>query len=153
MRECEGSLRPLEVMTEPGGKQAVMQALAPLVLVFGKSAEAESPAFWTVYADALGDLPRIALDRAVQQYQREGKFFPKPSEIRELAMPHAEALWQAKHRVKAALEPPKVEPVKERIPPEQFAALMAEFRETMEGKDIFARTKKPAGSHSLCPCR
>lgn len=135
-------MRQLEVMCEPAGERVVMGALVPLVIVFGKGQEAESPAFWRVYTDALSDLPRIALDRAVKEYQKLGKFFPKPAEIRELATPHANAFRQAAFRTKAALEKPEPPmPEAERMAPEVFNAIMSDFVKTMEGKDVIQRTK------------
>lgn len=112
-------------------------ALTPLVLVFGVGEQARANAFWAVYEEALGDLPRIALDRALIEYQRTGKFFPKPAEIRELAMPHTLGFRQAAYRAKKALEPSSGASVPEssRIPPEQFAALMADFVAKMAARD------------------
>ena len=137
VEECQRSARQLEVVCEPCGGDTVARALAPLVLVFGLGDQATSPQFWKVYADALGDLPRIALDRAAAEWPKIGKFFPKPAEIRELALKHALPLRQAAYRAKKALEPveDKSVPESERIPPEAFAALMADFKRQMEERD------------------
>lgn len=141
-QEASRCSRQLEILCEPSGPQVVMGALAPLVIVFGKGQEAESPAFWRVYTDALSDLPRIALDRAVSEYQRIGKFFPKPAEIRELALPHANGFRQAAYRASAAQQQPEAPMTPaERIEPEKFKALMSDFTKQMEGKDILARTR------------
>lgn len=142
MEECQRYARSLDLICEPSGGELVARTLAPLVLVFGLGDQAASPQFWRVYSDALADLPRIALERAVSEYQRTGKFFPKPAEIRELAEPHALAFKQAAYRARKACEPdPEPMPERERIPPEQFKALMADFVARMEEKDIFARTR------------
>jgi hypothetical protein len=53
----------------------------------------------TAYGSALGDLPYEAVDAAVKQWLHTGKFFPAPSELRELALagaiglPSAEEAW------------------------------------------------------------
>lgn len=49
--------------------------------------EAQMPDFWESYARALGDLPLRAVQVAVLEWERVGKWFPKPAELRELAMP------------------------------------------------------------------
>lgn len=138
--EAKACQRQLEILGEPAGAQIVIGALAPLVVVFGKGVEAESPAFWRVYTEALEDLPRIALDRAVSEYQRTGRFFPKPAEIRDLAKPHAEALRQAAYRARLAAEAQADKPETDRLPPEQVQALMADFAKRMEGKDVLEQT-------------
>lgn len=148
--EAMACRRPLEVLCEPSGDQVVIGALAPLVVVFGKGAEAESPAFWMVYTEALGDLPRIALDRAVKEYQRVGRFFPKPAEIRDLARPHEEALRQALFRARAATAPVEPKPELVRVPPEKLAEIMSDFTKKMEGKDVLERTRKRAVRPSPC---
>lgn len=135
--EAGRSFRQLEVLCEPAGNQVVMAALAPLILVYGKGEEARSPAFWKVYTDALSDLPRIALDRAVKGYERIGKFFPKPAEIRELAMPHADTFRQAAYRAKKAQEAEVIQlrpPVDQRPTADEVAAMMKEFHALMEAK-------------------
>lgn len=135
--ECERSRRQLSILAEPAGSDAVERALAPLVLVYGLGDQAKAKAFWQVYTEALGDLPRMALDRAAAEYPRIGKFFPKPAEIRELAMPHANALRTAAARAERAVEwqEPKAIPVKDRPSAEDINALMADFHATMQAKD------------------
>jgi len=147
-RRCS---RQLEILTEPAGDKVVMAALAPLVLVYGKGQEATAPAFWKVYTEALADLPRLALDRAAAEYTRVGKFFPKPAEIRELADRHALALRQAAYRAgkAAAWEEPKAMPQSDRIPPEQFKAMMADTLAKLDAKaapPARLRTMKPTPS-------
>lgn len=143
--QAEASQRQLEILCEPAGDQVVMGALAPLVLVFGIGEQAKSQAFWGVYREVLADLPRIALDRAVKEYERVGKFFPKPAEIRELALPHAETFRQAAYRAaKAQEQAPEPMPAAERMPREKFDALMAEFASIMADKDPFLKIKAKA---------
>lgn len=142
VEECAASQRQLEVLCEPCGDRIVAGALAPLVIVFGKGPEAESPAFWRVYNEALSDLPRMALDRAVNEWSREGKFFPKPAEIRERADVHASAMrmaaWRAKEAQKAPA--PQGERVTDPAVKAQFNALMSDLAKKLDGKDMLGRT-------------
>lgn len=141
--DCERFHRQLELLAEPSGAGLVKRSLAPMVLVYGLGAQAEAPAFWQVYEQVLADLPRMALERAVADYQRTGKFFPKPAEIRELAEPHATALRMAAHRAKKAAtwEAPKVIPEADRIPQEKYRALMDDTLGKLAGMDMLARTR------------
>lgn len=151
--EAEVSLRRLEMLCEPAGDQVVMAALAPLVLVYGKGEEARSPAFWNVYKDALSDLPRLALDRAVKAYERIGKFFPKPAEIRELAMPHAATIRQAAYRTKMAVAAEVIQlrpPAENRPTKEQVESVMADFHKVMKDKDPLAKLKAKASRPTPC---
>lgn len=130
-----------------------MAALAPLVLVYGKGEEARSPAFWNVYKNALSDLPRLALDRAVKAYERIGKFFPKPAEIRELAMPHADTIRQAAYRTKKATEAEVIQlrpPVENRPSPEEVAAIMEDFHRVMKDKDPIAKIRAKGSRPTPC---
>lgn len=136
--ECRACHQQLEALAQPCGERAVMAALAPLVLVYGKGEEAKAQGFWKVYADALGSLPRAALDRACADYAKVGKFFPKPAEILEFAESHAGAFRSAAFRSKQALKPPPPPPAPvEKVSREQYEAMMAEFAATM-------RTMEPA---------
>ncbi|KAK0332698.1 hypothetical protein LTR94_023851 [Friedmanniomyces endolithicus] len=139
--DCERFHRQLSILAEPAGSEAVERALAPLVLVYGLGEQAKARAFWRVYTDALSDLPRMALDRAAAEYPKVGKFFPKPAEIRELAMPHANALRMAAVRAEraASWEEPKKISETDRPSPEQIKSLMDDFAKRMEGKDMLER--------------
>lgn len=142
--ECERSRRQLSLLAEPAGSDAVERALAPLVVVFGLGDQAKAKAFWQVYIESLSDLPRMALDRAASEYPKIGKFFPKPAEIRELAMPHANALRMAAARAARAAEweEPKPIPVKDRPTPEQMKALLDDFHATMRDKDPLLKMRE-----------
>lgn len=102
------------------------RTLAPLVLVYGLGAQAEAPAFWRVYEEVLADLPRLALERGVSEFQRVGRFFPKPAEVRDLALPHASAMRMAATRAKRAADWSEPKPVENRIPAEKCDALLAD---------------------------
>lgn len=130
--ECDASIRPLEVLCEAVGKEALIAMCKPLVLVFGLGVQATAPAFWDVYVTALSDLPRMAIQRALDDYTKDGKFFPKPAEIRERALPHAEALRKALHRAKEATKPVALPaPKADRIPPEEFARMQDELMQKL----------------------
>lgn len=64
-----------------------------------------------VYHRALADIPFDLAERAVDEWLRTGKFFPAPSEIRELALragvglPAAEIAWQEAQRVIGGYRP------------------------------------------------
>lgn len=135
--------RQLEVLTEPVGGAEVERSLGTLVLIFGLGEQAKAASFWRAYKDALCDLPRVAFDRAVAEWQRVGKFFPKPAELRELADPHATALRMAAHRAKkaASWEAPKAIPEAERMPAEKVRALLDDTLGKLAGMDMLARTR------------
>lgn len=71
--------------------------------------EAEQGA--AVYHRALADIPFDLAERAIDEWLRTGKFFPAPSEIRELALragvglPAAEIAWQEAQRVIGGYRP------------------------------------------------
>lgn len=115
--------RSLAVLAEPGGVEMVQRALAPLVLVFGLGEQSEAPAFWKAYNDVLSGLPRLALDRAVLEYNAKGKFFPKPAELKELADPHAFAIRQAASRARKASEMETGESKRDQRTPEEIEAV------------------------------
>jgi hypothetical protein len=70
-----------------------------------------------VYHRALSDIPYDLGNRAVDEWLRTGKFFPAPSEIRELALragvglPAAEIAWQEAQRVTSGYRPGDAPPV------------------------------------------
>lgn len=138
----------LRAAAEPAGEQFLQRALAPLVLVFGLGEQASSPLFWKAYNDVLRDFPRVAIDRAVSQWQAEGKFFPKPAELRERAKPHADAFRQAAFRASEAQREHKAPEVSKRdqATPEsraQVARMLADFKATVEVKAPPRKRFKP----------
>lgn len=141
--DCARFRRQLDLLAEPCGSSLVKNSLTPLVLVYGLGVQATAPLFWQVYEEALSDLPRLALERAVSEWQRIGKFFPKPAEIRELAEPTASAFRMAAHRAKKASEwqAPKAPTEAERIPSDQYKAMMEDTLGKLAGMDMLGRTK------------
>lgn len=122
------------------GRAYVQKSLATLVLVFGLGEQAEAPEFWKAYNEQLEGLPRIALDRAITEYNGKGKFFPKPAELKELAAPHAHALLQSAFRTKevAKVEAESVNKRDVRTPEERAAVakMLGDFNALMATKDL-----------------
>jgi hypothetical protein len=104
--EAKSISSALNARQAPCGRAAVATLLMPLVSIYGvpDRSEIEWTAFWLLYGDALSVLPREALAEAIVLHNREGKYFPKPSELFKLASPVAERLRVAAWRVKQALE-------------------------------------------------
>lgn len=128
----------MAVTAEPAGGEYLQRALAPLVLLYGLGEQASSPAFWRIYNEVLSGYPRMAIDRAIKVWQAEGKFFPKPAELNELAKPHADAVRQAIHRSNAAQEDPKAEVSKrdQRTPESiaQVGSMLAAYTKMIQTK-------------------
>jgi hypothetical protein len=71
---------------QPCGARAVIEALAPLLTLYGvpDRSEAEWKTFWSLYADPLSAQPLEALRAGVADYVQDGtsEFFPKPRPLR-----------------------------------------------------------------------
>lgn len=64
--------------------------------------------WWRVYHDVLGDVPRRAVAQAVDQWIRSpAGFFPKPGELRDLALKVPCPEYAVAHRARLAAEAPK----------------------------------------------
>lgn len=98
----------IEAALEPCGGQAVVEALAPLLALYGvpRKTDAEAKAFWGFYIEALADLPREALRDAVREYVADGRseWFPKPGPLRAIADRKTIPLRMAYSRARKALE-------------------------------------------------
>ena len=98
----------IETALEPCGGQAVVEALAPLLALYGVSrkTDAEAKAFWGFYIEALADLPREALRDAVRDYVADARseWFPKPGPLKALADRRTIPLRMAYSRARKALE-------------------------------------------------
>jgi hypothetical protein len=92
---------------EPCGGPAVMQALMPLISLYGvpDKSEAEWAAFWRFYLEALSDLPAAALKAGVAQYvaRADSEFFPKPGPLRAICDALAVPVRMAESRARRAL--------------------------------------------------
>jgi hypothetical protein len=93
---------------EPCGPHRVVEALGPLLTLYGVAdkTEGEAKAFWGFYIDALGDLPAEALRAGVAEYVADGRseFFPKPGPLKAICDRHAMPLRMAANRARRALE-------------------------------------------------
>ena len=64
--------------------------------------------WWRVYHDVLADVPRRAVAQAVDQWIRSpAGFFPKPGELRDLALKVPCPEYAVAHRARLAAEAPK----------------------------------------------
>jgi hypothetical protein len=95
----------LEPLERPVGPEGVLVTLAPLVVVFGTTEAAKSPAFWAVYIDVLADLPAYALEAGVRAYAREpdANWFPRPGPLRALAVESIPAVMKGLRRARMAI--------------------------------------------------
>lgn len=138
-------------LARPCGRAYVQKSLAMLVLVFGLGEQAEAPEFWKAYNEQLEGLPRIALDRAITEYNGKGKFFPKPAELKELADPHAGALRQSAFRAKevAKVEIGSVNKRDVRTPEERaaIAKMLGDFNSLMDTKGLNEAPPKRRAVH------
>jgi hypothetical protein len=96
--------KDLRRIAGPCGDAAVPAILEPLVRVYGMSDGAKSSSFWKLYIQALRDVPACALREAVTDYAAlpESLFFPKPGQLKALAMKRAEGIYKAAARAKDA---------------------------------------------------
>ncbi len=121
-------------MAEPCGPDAVRALLQPLVLVYGVSDAARTPAFWKVYREQLAGLPFEALEQAVNDFagQPGAEFFPKPGPLKALATARAVPIIKALYRAKrvASAKPERV------LPPADVQHRKAEVARLMAGFKI-----------------
>lgn len=105
LRQCWPQI---ESAMEPCGGHAVVEALAPLLALYGvpRKTDAEAKAFWGFYIEALADLPREALRDAVRDYVADARseWFPKPGPLKALADRRTIPLRMAYSRARKALE-------------------------------------------------
>ena len=98
----------LQAAVEPAGAQAVVEALAPMLALYGipRKSEGEAEAFWGFYIDTLGALPAEALRAGVAEYVGDPKseFFPKPGPLKAICDRHAIKVRMAASRSRKVLE-------------------------------------------------
>ena len=98
----------IEAAMEPCGGSAVVEALAPLLALYGvpRKTDAEAKAFWGFYIETLAEVPREALRDAVREYVADGRseWFPKPGPLRAIADRKTIPLRMAYSRARKALE-------------------------------------------------
>lgn len=88
----------------PAGDNAVAAILVPLVSLYGvgKKSDGEWASFWSFYIEALGDLPREAIEQGVKDYVADARseYFPKPGPLRALCLKRARPALMAWGRVR-----------------------------------------------------
>jgi hypothetical protein len=96
-------------MTRPA-MDDLQRIFAPALTIYAMPdrTEGEWAAWWGVYREALADLPRKAIAEAMRQWLRSpAGFFPKPGEIRALALKVPCPEYQVAYWAKLAAEAPK----------------------------------------------
>jgi len=146
-------------LTKPCGDQAVIEALKPLVLVYGMGDQAKAPAFWQVYTKQLSDLPLEALRHAVDDYAGRGDsvFFPKPGPLRDMALRRAEPVYKAASRARKAASlpvlgerPPATDEDRERVR-RMAAECAAALTRDRPAKPAFPATPVKTDEHGVTP--
>lgn len=94
----------------PTGPDDLQRIFAPALTVYAMPdrSEAEWRAWWGVYRDTLADIPRRAIAEAMRQWLRTpAGFFPKPGELRDLALKVPCPEYAVAYRARLAAEAPK----------------------------------------------
>jgi hypothetical protein len=96
----------LRKLAGPCGEEFVGVEMKKLILVYGAGESPRAASWWKLYYQALRDVPREALEQAVQDYvsSPDSLFFPKPGQLKALAMKRAEPIYQAASRAKRAAD-------------------------------------------------
>lgn len=105
----------LDRLVEPAGERGAVDAVGPIKILWPpKDIPADrdgAAAWWIIFRRAIADIPRSALDKAVEQYIKTSEYrvFPAPGELRKLAEPHVRDLQRVVARAKmvARYQPPK----------------------------------------------
>lgn len=111
--EVRAAADVLVTAAKPCGDVSVAQAMQPLFVVYGhpKKLASEMPQWFGLYYEALGSLPREALDHAVSEYIRVSTIhmIPAPGILTDLADAKATELRRAGYRARlvAMLPPPE----------------------------------------------
>lgn len=143
----------------PVGVPGALRALAPLMLMFdrpsfgrGEVGEKLADAWQSTYAQAIAHIPPEALEAAVSQWLKVGRFFPKPAELIALAEPKTVELrklgWRMKQVVAKAHgpKPPMTDAEKAEV-----KRLAADLARDLRSGTIFAkkpRYSRPSESQS-----
>ncbi len=92
-----------------GGEDPVDFHLKQLMAVFHvpDRGDAEWVVWWSAYFEDLAELPGFAIGEACKRYRRKkgAEHFPKPGELRALALEAASPLYTAIGRLRQALKP------------------------------------------------
>ncbi len=140
VQEARDATALVQRLAGPAGTAAVLRAMSPLLLHFdprhfgaGKKGEMLADAFEASFAEALSDLPLEAIEIAVAEWIKVGKWFPKVAELRELAEPKAKEIrtmaWRLRQVAeKARLPKPPITPEERAEIQRQTAALVADLK-------------------------
>lgn len=145
-------------LAKPSGGDFVCAALQPLVLVYGLGEQAKSPAFWAVYVKALQDLPREAITDAVDDYSArpDSLYFPKPGQLRDIAMRRGERLLRMASRAREAANmelrraPEKTDADKAAVK-EMLAGYLGTFKAKTVPTEAMRANHGPTDSHGITP--
>jgi hypothetical protein len=147
LEEAKAANAVVQRICQPVGLNGALIGMGPLLLMFdppsfGKNEEGVklADAWQMTYARALSDIPREALEEAVNAYIKIGKWFPKASEIRELAGPKMAELRKIAWRLKKVVEearPPK--PVLSEAEREANKRAVAELVAELRSRPAFGR--------------
>ena len=118
----------------------------------------EWAAWWADYFDALDGLTPFAVEAGMAAWVRsaDAEFMCKPGKLRELAttVPNdnrwAKAHKRAADATREPLPPPEPPKPIDRPPPEEVAAVMADFHKVMADKDPLAKMKSKFQRPSPC---
>lgn len=112
LAEARRLLPAVTAAAAPCGLPGIIAALKPLASVYGWPAafsagdEATTADFWTVYREALGDLPWSAILAGCEAYNRAStsEFFPRPGPLRALCEAKRDEIHLAAFRLAKAVE-------------------------------------------------
>lgn len=138
MAEVKEKVNLVTRLASPIGSDGVYIALQPCLIMWGppdfgsdKEADAMAKAWIDIYAKALKDLPKEALEIAVSEWFRTGKpYFPRPTELNKLAQETAAEIRLIAWRMRKAAEYVEKKTPVERTPEdvEKVKAMIAEMR-------------------------
>lgn len=142
LAEARDRLNLVSRLAAPIGREALYVAIQPLLIMFGppdfgqdEEAESLKKAWFDLYAQAMADRPREAVEIAVAEWLRVGKpFFPKATELNALAEATAAEIQLIAYRLRRAVERANEHrPTPKKTPEEALA--VKQMVEDMKGPD------------------
>lgn len=138
---------------KPATEAEIRSIIGPRFALFPQPqrSDGEWAAWWAEYFDALDGLTAPAIEAGMAAWVKspEAEWMVKPGKLRELATttPHNNRWAKAHHRARLATAvEERTAPAADRIPPDKFAALMADTLAKLEAKappPARLRTMKP----------
>lgn len=122
VEECRQAVPALwEAATRPASKEGVMEVLSRRFTVY-QQPERTGPEwadFWRLYIDAVGDIPKAALEAGLVAWGRDpsAEFLPKPGKWRELALTEPNRAARAAERAREAVDRYDREQARKNAPP------------------------------------